>query len=154
MIPAIPTEGPMGVHFRSRLEARWAQFFTLCGWPWQYEPDLDFSGWIPDFTITSGGGLCVEVKPAISMAGLMPHRERIEKSKAVVQVWLVGGALSFTKDHVIGWHGFSGMGTHWEWRPTYFENIRALIDQREPRDFQTAQRLWIAAGNELQWRKR
>src|SRR6266550_6446598 len=164
MIPAKPTTGAGGVNFRSRLEARWAQFFTLLDWPWQYEPDMDFKGWIPDFAITSGGGLLVEVKPAISMAGLMPHRERIEKSGAVAQVWLVGGALSFAKGSevhqpIIGWHAFCGMGTHWEWQPAYFENaqhrgIRELIDQPEPRNFGLAQRLWVQAGNELQWRRK
>jgi hypothetical protein len=27
-----------GARFRSRLEARWAAFFDLCGWRWEYEP--------------------------------------------------------------------------------------------------------------------
>ena len=151
--------------FRSRLEARWAAFFTLLAWPFQYEPDMDFKGWIPDFAVTSGGGLLVEVKPAISMAGLMPHRERIEQSGAIAQVWLVGGALSFSKgsvDHqpILGWHGFNGGGV-WVWQPAYFENgpfghagLRALVAQPEPRNFKMAQQLWIQAGNELQWRKK
>lgn len=169
MIPAKPTTGAGGVNFRSRLEARWAQFFTLMDWPWQYEPDMDFNGWLPDFAITSGGGLLVEVKPAITMAGLIPHRERIERSGAVAQVWLVGGALSFAKgnnDHqpIVGWHGFAGGDTLdgssiWMWSPAYFENglhrgLRDLVDQPEPRNFGLAQRLWIQAGNELQWRRK
>ena len=27
-----------GYRFRSRLEARWAAFFDLCKWRWEYEP--------------------------------------------------------------------------------------------------------------------
>ena len=48
-IKAIPTRYA-GVQFRSRLEARWAAFFDLVGWKWEYEP-VDFDGWIPDFVI-------------------------------------------------------------------------------------------------------
>lgn len=46
---AIPTLYE-GVRFRSRLEARWAAFFDLMGWKWEYEP-IDFNGWIPDFKV-------------------------------------------------------------------------------------------------------
>lgn len=37
-----------GIMFRSRLEAKWAAFFDLLGWPWEYEP-VDFQSWVPDF---------------------------------------------------------------------------------------------------------
>ena len=43
-----------GISFRSRLEAKWAAFFDLCEWRWEYEP-VDFrfenTGWIPDFFV-------------------------------------------------------------------------------------------------------
>lgn len=39
-----------GVQFRSRLEARWAAFFDLVGWGWEYEP-IDLVGWVPDFIV-------------------------------------------------------------------------------------------------------
>jgi lipoate-protein ligase A len=39
-----------GVIFRSRLEARWAAFFDLLEWQWEYEP-FDLVGWTPDFLI-------------------------------------------------------------------------------------------------------
>lgn len=58
-IAAIPTRYN-GVNFRSRLEARWAAFFDLCGWTWEYEP-FDLRGWIPDFRLE--GRLLVEIKP-------------------------------------------------------------------------------------------
>lgn len=50
-----------GYLFRSRLEAKWAAFFDLCGWPWSYEPK-DLGGWIPDFAIGEHPVL-VEIKP-------------------------------------------------------------------------------------------
>jgi hypothetical protein len=49
-----------GVLFRSRLEARWAAFFDLLGWDWEYEP-IDLDGWTPDFRLF--GRVLVEVKP-------------------------------------------------------------------------------------------
>lgn len=61
---AIPT-GYGGCRFRSRLEARWAAFFDLCGWRWTYEP-FDLDGWIPDFALHSVTGkiaALVEIKP-------------------------------------------------------------------------------------------
>jgi len=60
-----------GVLFRSRLESRWAAFFDLLNWEWQYEP-IDLSGWTPDFYLKFPCGhsecsgyhdLYVEVKP-------------------------------------------------------------------------------------------
>lgn len=52
-----------GVEFRSRLEARWAAFFDLCGWRWDYEP-IDLQGWVPDFKIKiRQTNIFTEVKP-------------------------------------------------------------------------------------------
>jgi hypothetical protein len=36
--------------FRSRLEARWAAFFDLMTYTWQYEP-IDFHDWVTDFLV-------------------------------------------------------------------------------------------------------
>lgn len=52
---AIPTMYA-GVQFRSRLEARWAAFFDLAGWRWEYEP-FDLEGYIPDFRVQVLSGL-------------------------------------------------------------------------------------------------
>lgn len=69
-IKAHPTEYS-GVRFRSRLEARWAAFFDLIGWKWEYEP-VDLVGWSPDFKVEFDCGhsecapthnLLVEIKP-------------------------------------------------------------------------------------------
>ena len=51
LIKAHPTTYA-GVNFRSRLEARWAAYFDLNGWQWEYEP-IDFDGWSPDFRLTT-----------------------------------------------------------------------------------------------------
>jgi hypothetical protein len=51
-----------GVQYRSRLEAKWAAFFTALGWEFQYEP-FDLADWVPDFHVSGRPGLLVEVKP-------------------------------------------------------------------------------------------
>lgn len=67
---AIPTTY-RGVQFRSRLEARWAEFFDLIGVVWQYEPEGYEAGgvrYLPDFWLAhirhrgGPGGLFFEVK--------------------------------------------------------------------------------------------
>lgn len=61
-IKAHPTDYA-GVHFRSRLEARWAAFFNCMKWKWEYEP-IDLEKWSPDFrVITPMATLLAEVKP-------------------------------------------------------------------------------------------
>jgi hypothetical protein len=52
-----------GIQYRSRLEARWAAFFTEIGWRNTYEP-FDADGYIPDFLIEGVCPLLVEIKPA------------------------------------------------------------------------------------------
>lgn len=45
-----------GITFRSRLEARWAQFMDLLAIPWEYEKelvDLDSLRYLPDFHLPS-----------------------------------------------------------------------------------------------------
>jgi hypothetical protein len=49
--------------YRSRLEAKWAAFFDLCGWGVEYEP-FDLGEWSPDFLIAGHRAeILVEVKP-------------------------------------------------------------------------------------------
>ncbi len=66
-----------GYRFRSRLEARWAVFFSALGIPWVYEPEgfvlSDGSWYLPDFWVPinpkwlfgkpEGSGYWVEIKP-------------------------------------------------------------------------------------------
>lgn len=65
-LSAIPTMFD-GRQYRSRLEARWAAFLSLCEWEHEYEP-LDLNGWIPDFAIWGEGGntVWVEIKPVVA----------------------------------------------------------------------------------------
>lgn len=57
-----------GIQFRSMLEAKWAAFFDLVGWKYQYEP-FEMNGKVPDFIIYcsseyyKGINIIVEVKP-------------------------------------------------------------------------------------------
>jgi hypothetical protein len=69
------------VMFRSRLEARWAAFFDLVDWGWQYEP-YDLKGWTPDFLVRFECGhsecagfheLLVEVKPFSTVGEFEGH---------------------------------------------------------------------------------
>lgn len=59
-----------GRRFRSRLEARWAVFFTEAGIQWEYEPEgfrlPDGNLYLPDFVLD--GKLFVEVKPHLDEA--------------------------------------------------------------------------------------
>lgn len=68
-----------GVQFRSRLEARWAVFFDLAGWKWEYEP-IDLEGWTPDFHVSFSCSMCecshtllVEVKPYFDVSDFDMH---------------------------------------------------------------------------------
>jgi hypothetical protein len=61
---AIPTLY-RGIEYRSRLEARWAAFFSGLGWDHVYEP-FDGDGYIPDFVITTAKPFLAEIKPAVT----------------------------------------------------------------------------------------
>ena len=98
-IPAIPTMYA-GTQFRSRLEAKWAAFFDLIGWPWEYEP-LDLDGYIPDFVVGFSTPLLVEVKPLLGDPNNWNARDeqgrdaiqKIAHSGWVGESLLVGAAL-------------------------------------------------------------
>lgn len=70
------------VLFRSRLEARWAAFFDLADWKWEYEP-VDLVGWSPDFRIEyrcpcdecngRPHALLIEVKPYNRVEDFVGH---------------------------------------------------------------------------------
>lgn len=69
-IPAIETRA-YGCRFRSRLEARWAVFFTEAGFDWEYEPEgvmTTTGGYLCDFRVTGPNGVAVwvEVKPKLA----------------------------------------------------------------------------------------
>lgn len=86
-IKAIPTTYA-GVNFRSRLEARWAAFFDLCGWKWDYEP-FDLDGWAPDFMLKGKIKALVEVKP-IDFRGNDDQLYRQAKTRAAKAFGVAG----------------------------------------------------------------
>lgn len=96
-ISAIPTDY-RGVHFRSRLEAKWACFFDNVGWPWEYEP-FDLQGYIPDFILPlKPGHVLFEVKPVLEEYEFEPHWNKITKSGWKGEA-IIGGAKMFEASH-------------------------------------------------------
>jgi hypothetical protein len=78
------------VQFRSRLEARWAAFFDLAGWRWEYEP-TDHNGWTPDFALIGKRDIVkAEVKPIewcgddTAIAHEVLERDDLKKVRAYV----------------------------------------------------------------------
>lgn len=102
--PGIPTIY-RDVQFRSRLEARWAVFFDLLRWPWQYEP-FDLEGWIPDFLIRGSlGPVLVEVKPVVDRPDSV--LDEIDATSWAGRVLVVGCALDLSSRYS------SGIGFGW-----------------------------------------
>ncbi len=104
MIKPIPTKYN-DVQFRSRLEARWAAFFDLLEWEWEYEP-CDFDGWIPDFLLKFDSPIFIEVKPVYNFPQHIA--DEIEKSGCTEDCLIVGMALDPPKNSSyygvqIGW---------------------------------------------------
>lgn len=86
--PAIAT-AYAGFNFRSRLEAKYAVFFDLCKWPWTYEPETEFNGWIPDFAI-GAFPTYVEVKPFYRISEWLETIGKIKASGCRRSVLLLG----------------------------------------------------------------
>lgn len=108
MIPSIPTTY-RGVRFRSRLEAKWAAFFDLSGWRWDYEP-LDLGGYIPDFVLSLRRSVLVEVKPIMwaakeefPLGQALLAGEKIAASGWEHEALVVGASLDYSEE-----------GTHFE----------------------------------------
>lgn len=87
-----------GIEYRSRLEAKWAYFFDMLGWPYQYEP-YELDGYIPDFALTFGNPILVEVKPVCSID------EVVQKcQKPIHAAWNENRRVLIVGGH-IGYHG-------------------------------------------------
>ena len=143
-IKAIPTTYA-GVNFRSRLEARWAAFFDLCGWKWDYEP-FDLDGWAPDFLLRAElCDLLVEVKPVdMSNAGLAlpdgPFAKAVRHWKAH-QILLLGLCPS-THDYLgAGYIMDPPQGATHSWADVFL--ALSAIDLTDK---------WREAGNLVQWK--
>ncbi len=114
--------------FRSRLEAKWAVFFDLCGWPWSYEP-LDFNGWIPDFAIGEHPTL-VEVKPFFKREEWGDAIAKIEASGCRRPVILLGADPT-----ILGMSTYENgaliIGNLWEWNGECGESWELCFGQTE-----------------------
>jgi hypothetical protein len=95
-----------GVRYRSRLEAKWAAFFDLLGWRFQYEP-YDLQGWIPDFVIRGAREVLVEVKPIGSIEKFEQPKvlNALASSEKYKTELLVVGHTIFTSDESKGMFG-------------------------------------------------
>jgi hypothetical protein len=103
MVAAIPTTYKH-IRFRSRTEAKWACFFDLVGWRWDYEP-YDLSGYIPDFVLHLKSQTLLEVKPELELGDLKTYREKIERSGWDKDAVIVGAKV-FDAPHNRSFDGF------------------------------------------------
>lgn len=100
--PAIETRY-QGYRFRSRLEARYAVFFTVLGIAWEYEAegfDLGANGWyLPDFrlAVPNFEPVYVEVKPKHQQADQYWRKARALAASGV-NVLLLGGDPGMRSD--------------------------------------------------------
>jgi hypothetical protein len=134
-----------GVRFRSRLEARWAAFFDLAGWAWEYEP-ADLAGWSPDFLATipcahsecapGGHRLYVEVKPYTTLEEFADHP---------VMSMMTGLAVIY--DPAPAAFGSSPITTQFELMHGSGGAIYSVMSWVANWDA-----LWKEAGNRTQWR--
>jgi hypothetical protein len=135
------------VRFRSRLEARWAAFFDLARWRWEYEP-IDLVGWSPDFHVEFDCGhsecgptheLYVEVKPYHSLDQFADH------ACMKINEWEVPSPAAFgLNPRITRWvmaHGAGG-GEY---------DVGSGFADRYGND---VDRMWRRAGNRVQWRSR
>lgn len=123
----INTIGPRGINFRSRLEARWAEFFIELGFEWDYEP-IDLDGYIPDFIIKLPGDInneiLVEVKGTTDFKKLIDYRYKIEDS-GWKGFYLIVGAKIWTSDDIIKYKKCKKLNNLFSF--IYIENIKRLV---------------------------
>ena len=150
-----------GVNFRSRLEARWAAFFDVREWRWEYEPAVEFFNWIPDFVISFPEcPLFVEIKPVFPDSDFHWSKdESFSKAKQhwqSVQIFLLGNGPAFRSS----WPGFAEIGrildppdnSSYSWHDLHTRIVFQCreISLREARNEIDTD--WREAGNRTQWR--
>lgn len=87
---AIPTHYN-GINFRSRLEAKWARFFDLIGWSYEYEP-VDLNGYIPDFVLKFAKmPIYVEIKPSMTVKDLISDCQKARVATLGKRLLCLGG---------------------------------------------------------------
>lgn len=159
--------------FRSRLEAKWAAFFDLMGWGYEYEP-FAFAGWLPDFLLFGKHDVLVEVKPTRNPAASVLKKIESASAEDERDILLLGPSISlFFKgnDRVIlgqllergkGW-GHACLGRSGEGQPMGFCHsagspvdritgiAEAPLSPTSTADMDEIDRLWAEAGNLVRW---
>lgn len=167
-----------GIQFRSRLEARWACFFDLVQWKWEYEPEEDdkIKGWMPDFTIYGDRQeTLVEVKYYTQLQEFIDDGEvaKILQAKDEREVLLLGKNIIFVPTIEfslprLGWimagdsiqecgimchevtrrYGFFDTINSWQ------DRISGIEDHHKYHGVSndTIRDLWIDAKNKIQWK--
>lgn len=137
-----------GTRFRSRLEARWAAFFDLAGWRWEYEP-IDLDGWIPDFHVLwkNWHQHLIEIKPLTGVSDwemIFEAAIKIGRANPQLPTIIVGAVCPIGTDNQIGWL-----------RPKPNKPNLPLHDLPEWTHFcfddDSFIELWREAGNRVQW---
>lgn len=153
------------VQFRSRLEARWACFFDLAHWKWEYEP-IDLEGWTPDFRVEfpcshsecrtwingkemnyGSHTLLIEVKPYYSIKEFENHPCMLYGYGGLSKE--EGGAGRIPADASAAF-GINPEVTYWEMihgAGGGSETIHRWV-------FDDVNKLWKAAGNLTQWKNK
>ena len=140
-IKAIPTTYE-GVNFRSRNEAKWAAFFDLCSWCWEYEP-FDLEGWAPDFIIkTPYCDVLIEIKYIDLDEAEYDTGTVFRKAQAYWrkhQVMLLGGGPTLRRQGIGRLMDTPDGSTH-DWNDVY--GYFTILDAEDK---------WREAGNLTQW---
>ncbi|HEV8716164.1 MAG TPA: hypothetical protein VGX03_25480 [Candidatus Binatia bacterium] len=117
--------------YRSRLEARWAAFFDLVGWQYEYEP-FDLKGWIPDFLLHGAKhDVLVEVKPYTELIQF-PVRQydtALESSEVRYSLLLLGPLITSGWSSELPIIGFCCTRTRY-WGEAIVERLEDLGDGR------------------------
>jgi len=121
-----------GVIFRSRLEARWAAFFDILGWKWEYEP-IDIDGWTPDFMVTfpcghseCGGShsLLVEIKPYYNIKEFEGHPCMDYPYGGYEKRIPADASAAFgINPHITHWEMAHGAGSGWEKIENWIDDV-------------------------------
>jgi hypothetical protein len=144
-----------GVQFRSRLEARWAAFFDLLDWSWEYEP-LDLKGWVPDFRLGPLPPLRSHPKEYYGVKMCRDSRPFVEIKPVDLEARgdvTPGLSEAFSTEKIRraydGTVLLLGVSPEYAWRiPDSGDGVDCACPLR------INSRLWREAGNKTQWRPR